>query len=271
MKIVPVALLTVASLAFAACGDDDDDDSAPTTAPAATEAPATAAPTTATPATTEPAVSDAELARSALLTIDDMPTGWTETAQDPGEDAQDAATIERISDCSGLDADLIGDGVLGDTEAKSPDFDSPDELASVTHSVGLAPDEDTAVAAVAAIGDDALAPCYEEAMRASFAEAATTTDPSATLAEGVTLSDITMERIDPPVEVTADEAVWYEAAASLDYQGQTIDIYLNLLFTRTGRVLSQLEFDGTTAAFPQELFEPTISAAQAKVDAIANA
>ena len=269
MKIVPVALITVASLAFAACSDDDDD-SASTTA-AATEAPTTAAPTTATPATTAPAVSDAELAQAALLTVDDMPTGWTEAPVDADDDAVDAANVQRISDCSGLDANLIGDGVLGGSRAKSPDLESPDQLSSVKHTVGLAPDEETAIAAIEAIGDGALPPCYEEAMRASFDEAATTPDPTASLAEGITLADISMERIDPPVAVAADHVVWYEATATLDYQDQTIDIYLDLVFTRTGRVLSQLEFDGTTAEFPADLLEPTIAAVQAKVDAIATA
>ena len=109
-------------------------------------------------------------------------------------------------------------------------------------------------------------------MRASFEEASTTSDSSATVPDGVSLSDIAMQRIDPPpVDVGADETVWYSATASIDYQGQSIDIYLDLVFTRTGRVLSQIEFDGTTTRFPEDLFEPTISAAQQKVDSIASA
>lgn len=264
MKAWRVTLVAVALVAITACSDDDD--TATTTAP-----PTTAAPATTAAATTTPAVSDAELAQSALLTIDDMPAGWKPSPLDEDEDAQDAANVQRIAECSGLDASLIGDGVLGDSKAKSPDLDSPDELASVKHTIGLASDEDTAIAAITAIGDDQLAPCYEDAMRASFEDAATTTDPSASLVDGMTLTDISMQRIDPPVDVGADDAVWYSAKASLDYQGQAIDIYLDLLFTRTGRVLSQLEFDGTTVRFPEDQFEPTIRASQTKIDSIAAA
>jgi hypothetical protein len=260
-------------LLLAAC-DDSNDNTADTTTPAVvTDAPATSAPSTAaatTTTTTTPTVSDAELAQSALLTIDDMPSGWTESPNDD-DDEEDAETIQRISDCSGLDAALIGDEVLGDSEAKSPEFQSPDELSSVKHTLGFAPDEATATAAMTAIGDDALAPCYEEAMRTTFEEAAVTTDPADSLPEGMTLAGITMERIDPPVTVGADDAVWYSATATLDFQGQQIEIYLDLLFSRTGRVLSQIEFDGTTTQFPDELYEPTVTAAQAKVDAIAEA
>jgi len=44
---------------------------------------------------------------------------------------------------------------------------------------------------------------------------------------------------------------------------------LDLVFTRTGRVLSQIEFDGTGTRFPEDVFEPTITAAQTKINAIA--
>src|SRR5688572_17290204 len=266
-------VVAIAVLLLAACGDSDDN-TADTTVPPATEAPSTTAAPSTTPATTTTpptaAPDEAAIAQSALLTLDDMPSGWTESPTDD-DDEQDAETIQRISDCSGLDAALIGDEVLGESQAKSPDLESPDELASVKHTLGFAPDEATATAAMTEIGDDALAPCYEEAMRTTFEEAAVTTDPEDSLPEGMTLAEITMERIDPKVTVGADEAVWYTATATLDFQGQQIEIYLDLLFSRTGRVLSQLEFDGTTTPFPQDLYEPTIGAAQAKIDAIAAA
>jgi hypothetical protein len=252
--------VVAAALALAACSDSND-----------TTADTTAAPATVTePPSTTAAVDEGELAQSALLTVDDLPAGWTEAPTDDN-DEQDAENIQRISECSGLDAELIGDRVLGDTKAKSPEFSSPDQLASVKQTLGLAPDEATASAAIAAIGDDKLAPCYEEAMRTSFEEAAVTTDPAESLPDGMTLTDVTMERIDPPVAVDADDAVWYSTKATLDYQGQSVDIYLDLLFTRTGRVLSQIEFDGTTQAFPEELYAPTVTAAHEKIDAIATA
>jgi hypothetical protein len=260
----------VVVLALAACSDSDDDTADTSAAAATTDAPSTSAPPTTAAATTTPTVSDAELAQSALLTIDEMPTGWTESPTDD-DDEQDAENIQRISECSGLDAELIGDGVLGDTKAKSPEFQSPDELASLKQTIGLAPDEATAVAAITAIGDDALAPCYEDAMRTTFEDAAVTTDPADTLPEGMTLSDLAMQRIDPPVTVEADDAVWYSAKATLDYQGQSVEIYLDLLFTRTGRVLSQIEFDGTTAPFPPDLYEPTVTAAHEQIGAVTTA
>ena len=270
MQIRRTAIASIAVVALVACSESGDDTAGTTAPAAATDAPSTSAPPTTAVATTAPTLTDGELAQSALLTLDDMPSGWTESPTDD-DDEQDAQTIQRISDCSGLDAALIGDEVLGESQAKSPELESPDELASVKHTLGFAVDEATAIAAMTEIGDDALAPCYEEAMRTTFEEAAVTTDPDDSLPEGMTLADIAMERIDPKVTVDADEAVWYTATATLDFQGQQIEIYLDLLFSRTGRVLSQLEFDGTTTPFPAELYEPTISAAQENVDAIAPA
>jgi len=264
MQIRRAIVVLVVVLALAACSGSDDNSAATTAPPPTPQAPATTA-----AATTTLAVSDAELAQSALLTADDMPAGWTQAPNT--DDAQDAENAQRISDCSGLDVNLIGEGVLGDSKATSPDFSSPDQLATVKHRVGLAPDEDTAVAAIAAIGAAKLAPCYEQAMKSSFADAAVTTDPANTLPDGMTLTDVTMKRIDPPVTVDADDAVWYSADATLDYQGQTIDIYLDLLFTRTGRVLSQIEFDGNTTQFPNELYAPTVTAAQDKIKEVATA
>jgi hypothetical protein len=257
MQIWRLGVAVVAVVALAACSDSNDDTADTTTAPT----------TSTLPPTTTVAVDEAELVQSALLTVDDMPTGWTEAPNE--NDAQDAENAQRISDCSGLDAELIGDGVLGDTKAKSPEFSSPDSLASVKQTLGLAPDEATASAAIAAIGDDGLPPCYEEAIRTSFEEAAVTTDPAESLPDGMTLTDVSMEEIDPPATITADDVVWYKATATLDYQGQAFDIYLDLVFTRTGRVLSQIEFDGTTTPFPEALYAPTVTAAHEKIATIA--
>src|SRR5688572_12491872 len=113
MHIRRGTFVAIAVLLLAACGDSDED-TADTTAPPPTDAPSTTAATTTTPPTTA-APDEASIAQSALLTLDDMPSGWTESPTD--DDEQDAETIQRISDCSGLDAALIGDEVLGESQA----------------------------------------------------------------------------------------------------------------------------------------------------------
>ena len=76
---------------------------------------------------------------------------------------------EPIAECAAVDRSLIGDEVLGDTKAESDRFGSPDGIFTFEQSVGFAADEDTAVAAITAIGSDALPDCYEQALTESFA------------------------------------------------------------------------------------------------------
>src|SRR5262245_34662282 len=81
------------------------------------------------PPTAGDTTSEAELSASSLRALDDFPEGWVATPADD-DDEGDAETIQAISECSGLDPVLIGDGVLGESKAESDEFESPDETAS---------------------------------------------------------------------------------------------------------------------------------------------
>lgn len=256
----------------------------PTSGPAPTSPDGTT-PDTTTPATTTPvtAVSattaaraltpEAELAATALLTLADFDAGWTETPFDPVEDeaddAADDAVVAFIGECVGVDPMLVGDGVLGDRKAKSGTFTSPDEKATVKHMIGFAVDEPTALEAIAAIGDPALADCYEQALTARFENAQTDPDPANTLPEGLTLNEVTLERVDFPGGLGADEAVWYAAHISADFQGLPIDQYAELIFLRDGQVLTQLELGGDGAAFPSDMVDPIVQLALERAASIA--
>jgi hypothetical protein len=174
-----------------------------------------------------------------------------------------------MSDCAGLDAALVGDEVLGDTKAESDEFSSPDESATVSQTIGFAPDEDTAIAAMNEVADPALADCYEQAVRDTFAEMVTSTDPANTLPEGMTLSDVTMERVDLAGVAEPDETVVYRSVGTFDYLDQQIAIYADLYFLRDGTVLSQLEFGGVDQEFPVDLIDPIVATTQEKMATIA--
>jgi hypothetical protein len=284
--------------AVTACGGGDDQSAATTARPPATTAPATIAastqaPVTTAPLATEPATteslateppatepattqppqttaapaSEAEAAASALLRIDDFVDGWSETPYDQAEQDDDAKTLALIAECSGLDVNLIGDGVLGDTKASSNTFISPDATASVDHTVGFAPDEATAIAAIAAIGDPSLPGCYVQAIEARFAEAAAATVPADTLPPGLELGELVMERVQLD-DVADDEAVLYSVEAPLVFNGQSIPQYVYLVFLRNGRVLSNVSLSGDGAPFPDNLIEGIVSLAGERAEAI---
>jgi hypothetical protein len=239
----------------------------PTTAPPSTM-PATTpletmAPTTTIPATTEAPATEAELAAAALFTLDDFGEGWTEEPYDPSDDPDNAELQARIAECSGLDLNLIAaDPLLGDSKVKSSRFESPDESASVEQTVGFAADEATAIAAIAAIADERLAPCYEVAISEVF------TDP-ANIPEGMEVGEVSMDRVDLTGVAEADELVWYEVFVPITFQEQNIDQHLELLFLRTGRVMTQLELVGTGTPFPSDQLDPVIELAISRAEAIA--
>jgi hypothetical protein len=308
MKIArsPHLLIALATVGLVACGGDDEGDDAsatvdasstvgsPSTAPSSstpstsTESttPSTSAPATSTDAppqstvpdtpapggaTTVPVTtsddgtpsSEAELAASALFTLSDFDAGWTEEPYDPADDPNNDALLAQIAECSGLDINLIGsDGLLGDTKAKSGRFESPDEAVSVEQTVGFAGDEATALAAMAAIGDERLAPCYEVAIAEVFNE-------PGTLPEGMEVGEVSMDRVDITGVATDDAAVWYRVFVPLTYQEQNLDQHLELVFLRSGRVMTQLELLGTGAPFPDDQLDPVIELAIARAESIA--
>lgn len=290
-------LVTASIVAVAACSGDDDDAASSAAEPSATaETTASAAPTTVsestTPATTQPVAtteapvettspsstapavasttpdttgapqSEAELAQSALFTAADFSADWTEEPYDATSDPDNDALLAQIAECSGLDVNLIGsDGLLGDTKAKSSKFESPDETMSVEQTLGFAADLDTALAGIAEIGDPALAPCYETAISEAF------TAPGA-MPPGMEVGEVSMEQVDISGLASADEVVWYTVLVPLTYEEQNLDQHLELIFLRTGRVMTQLELLGTGAPFPDEALSATIELALSRARAI---
>jgi hypothetical protein len=282
-------LAAAAALTLAACGGGSDD-SADTTAPTATTAPvetdpATTVPATTVPvpATTEPATTaaatttpestvpvtteappetEAEWAESALFTLDDFAEGWTAVPSDPEDDEDDAEMQAMLAECSGIDPALLGEDVTGDNEATSPEFVSPDETATVSHTIGFAEDETSAVAAITAIGNEAIPDCYVQAINALFEDMQSgEADPSDTFPPGVTITDVTVDRVDLTGVAADDEVVWYATTVTLEYEGQSLAQYLDLILLRQGRVLSQVQLTSEGAEFPRDLVDPIVGLA----------
>ncbi len=214
------------------------------------------------PGTTQPPPeTEAEWAESALLTLDDFVEGWTEIPSEGDGELDDAEIEGLLAECTGLDASLLGDDVTGDNEATSPEFVSPDGLASVTHTVGFAEDTTTALAAITAIGDESIPDCYLQAINTLFENMQSGADPSETLPPGLAISDVTVDRVDLTGVAASGEAVWYKVAITFEFEGQTLGQYLDLIFLRNARVLSQLELTGDGVPFPDDLIDPIVGAA----------
>ena len=230
-----------------------------------------ATPASTEPVTTEPAppATEAEAAASALITLADLPADWTEQPYDPADDANDDEVLGLMGECSGLDPALLGDDVLGDTKAKTGEFDSPDESASVQHTIGFAVDEATAAAVLEAIGDPALPDCYEQALATAFAAEFPDPDPTDTLPAELVLGEVVAEYVDLTGLANPDEAVWLTVLAPLTVSGQTLEQHVDLIFLRTGRVLSQVQLGGLGAPFPPDLIDQIVTLAIERAESIA--
>lgn len=291
-------ILALPLLILAACNGGDDGGSAATTLPAATVAttsppttvPATTAPPTAAstaattvPATTVPATApataidtattaplsgEAAIASSALIVLDDFVEGWVASPR-VDDDEEDARMVAMIGECADVDPVLIGEELMGDTKAQSPEFASPDDNFDVEHTVGFAPDETTAAAAMAAIGDPDLPGCYASAISTLFGEMVANPDPTDSLPPGLEVGQVISEVGDLSELGLAAEGHWYHITVPLSLDGETVEQHGDVVFLRNGRAVAQVSLGGFGAPFPLEDLGPIVQLADAKLATIA--
>jgi hypothetical protein len=227
---------------------------APSTTPATTEAP----PTTADgPETTDPAegeFTDAEAidrsdARTALITLSVFPDDWIEDPievdgdDDPGTDEFEA----EFDACLGRDDDdQVGDE-LDRLKVSTGDFHPVEnDTTTVSHEVVLAADVDTALAAMAEVRVDGAEPCLADVIgdfyRTEFAD-----DPElADVGIGEVIVTRTEDDSDP------DLAVGVLLEVPLTIGDQTVSQFLELLYQRQGRALSELSFSSFGGQFDRD-------------------
>ena len=137
------------------------------------------------------------------------------------------------------------------------------------HTIGFAVDEATAAAVLEAIGDPALPDCYEQALATAFAAEFPDPDPTDTLPAELVLGEVVAEYVDLTGLANPDEAVWLTVLAPLTVSGQTLEQHVDLIFLRTGRVLSQVQLGGLGAPFPPDLIDQIVTLAIERAESIA--
>lgn len=194
---------------------------------------------------------DAQLARTALLTLADFEPGWSEVPNDP-EDPFEALYDERdrrLSECSGRpdSGDLIGASV-GEAKAETGTFTSPDTDSTIDSSVGLAPDVPTAIAGMAELEDPRLPACLQETFR-WFIQTVIDSPPNPdnALPEGASIGEVTVARLN--VAPVGDQVVALRTTLPLQIGGITVTQYFDLVFVRSGRALVALQFGSVWQPF----------------------
>ncbi|MEO6653628.1 MAG: hypothetical protein ABIP17_13330 [Ilumatobacteraceae bacterium] len=257
--------LTLA-LVLGACSNGDSDSLATvaattpstiessTTAPTTASATAPAADTTTVPPTTAPPADSTptdptddeeyvELATTALLDLSVFPDGWESSPATEDDEAENERFADRVDVCLGNEGARVADLIDG-RKATSPEFAGPgDSSPSVEQQIMIADDDSMAVMAMDDIGAEGADVCLEQTIQEFFdAEASADVEQ-----QGVTLGDISVQRVD--VDAAADVLVAYLVEIPVEApDGQSASGYLQVIYQREGRALSQLQLSsfGTT-------------------------
>jgi hypothetical protein len=261
LRVASVAL--AASLAIAACGSDDSGSGAGTPTETIESADTTPDATTGdtTPDTTtvdtEPESSEPEDARqdvdadtasaeAALLTVTDLPEGWTETPREA-----DAAAIDaRLAECVGIDGDSI---TAADATAQGALFTAPNGALLLTQDIGVLATERDARTVVAFTAEPTVPSCFAEAYAELGADVF-----AGTLAEGAELGAPTATRLQVGSAGDATQAVRVVVPVTGD--PAVTEITIDHVVVRGGRALAALTFENRAEATPVETIDAVTAA-----------
>ena len=192
------------------------------------------------------------LAESALIDLSVFPEGWTEIPVDDAteeESAEDEEYERQVDECLGVDSDDDAESdLLEAREAQSGEFvnEEASTQPSVEHLVTVADDEAMAIRAMERAGTEGAAACLQETLQAFF-------DSDPEFSEdvgGVELGDVTVSRTDAGDDPTA--RVGYRIDIPLSLGDETFVQYLEIVYQRQGRALSQLQLASFAVPFPEE-------------------
>ncbi|WP_067435205.1 hypothetical protein [Nocardioides jensenii] len=160
------ALSAVAALALTltltACGDNEESGGSSSSS-AATAAPVGESSSSSTPA--QGTDSDQAIADAAVLTIDDMPSGWQAEPSDDESESQEQA--QKLAECVGVDlSDVENDQ---NAEADSDDLKSPEGV-TISTSVEVASDEAWMTNAFEVQGGSEFRTCLADFLQDQFAD-----------------------------------------------------------------------------------------------------
>jgi hypothetical protein len=261
-----LSVALAATLLIAACGSDDGDigggagpDETVTEATLADATDETTPETTpdTTPDTTEvPAqdvAADTAAAEAALLTLADLPDGWSEGP----------APSEARSEIDGLIAECLGLDALTSTEASAAtvDFTSPDGGLVVAQRVGVEATVRDARTVIALLTTPDVPECVAAAYD-SLGAAALSPDA---VGDGAQLGEATASRLAVGAAGDATQAI--RVTIPVTSGEATTELTVDLVVARVERSLAALTFEGRIAATAVETIDEITAAAAARLPA----
>lgn len=256
-----LSVALAATLLIAACGSDGGNtgngagpDETVTEATLADASDTTAA---TTPDTTEAPARDVEgdaaAAEAALLTLADLPAGWTEAAAP--SDARSEIDV-LIAECVGVDSITSTDA-----SATTADFTSPDGGLVVAQSVGMQATVRDARTVIALLTTPEVPECVSDAYD-SLGAAALSPDA---VGDGAQLGEATASRLAVGAAGDATQAI--RVTIPVTSAEATAPLTVDLVVARAGRSLAALTFEGRIEATAVETIDEITAAAAARLPA----
>jgi hypothetical protein len=194
---------------------------------------------------------DQEVARTALISLAVFPDGWVEEpATEDGDDPDTDAFEAEFDECLDRhDDERVGDE-LEELAVTTGDFHPVDDDATtVSHEVVMATDESMAVAVMADVTIDGAESCLAGVVQ-SFYITIFADDPD--LAD-ITVGDVVVTRTEG--DRSPDSTVGVMLEVPLTIGGDTVSQFLEILYQRDGRALSQLSFSSFGVPFDREGYD----------------
>lgn len=197
---------------------------------------------------------DVEVAEAAVLTLDDLPVGWSSNARDDDDD--DDEFDQEFADCLGVPVEEVADS--GNPKAESETFVAEDDT------------EIEAEVVVAATVEEAIAD-FEQATSEEFLECMREVLPavmeSAAAEEGgeFALSDTSVGPL--RVEDTGDRSGALRLTIAIEAEGMNVDFYIDFLFAQVGRATMQLTVASIFAPADVESSQSLLATMVDRIDA----
>lgn len=221
MRSLAVGLMSVTLLV--ACGDGDDDESS--------QSATTVAPTSTTLSQIQ---LDKQHAQRIVLTAADVPDYTTDPPEPDDElSPEGEAAFNACADNNPL---LLQDSADDQRGAESADFSKGDTI-TVGSSATLAETEDQARAAMTVLNGAAFSTCFSRALTEE-------------LRRDGTFTNVTVTPSKLPALTVGDQSVGYRFLARFRAGGQSLALYADTTFIRTGRALAMLDISSVGSAFP---------------------
>ena len=221
------------------------------TAPAAAAAASSAAASGATGSPVSPGV--AAHGSTALLQLTNLPAGWT-SGQTPSAPTKVSPWSTGLAACIGIPPKVAS---VAPTKVDSPDFTSADKLNAVEDSVSVFPSASVAQAEYAAMADARTVGCMNQVSRSTL-QSTMQRDAGG----GTTVGSVSFSAL--PAGAAADHLAGFTVSIPLARGGRLLMVTSTQVDFVVGALVHQITFNGNGAAFPAQLEEEVLAAAEAR-------